>query len=494
MSRLAAILCLTTALVVGIALRCDGLGTRSLWFDEASSYTYATQFGWEEMAARAARNVHPPLSYALLRLWTAAFGDSPIGLRSLSVALAGVTIVGTFLLGRDAYRFNRDPTVERDATARGIGVTAAALVAVASYQIVWSQQARMYSLGTALTAFSSWTLLRAIESRSASGRWWAIYAVLAAALLYTHNYGLFSVFGQGLFFAGYAALSTYRGDRAALRTCLRGAAAFIAAGLLYLPWVPALLGQTGRVIEGYWTRPIEWMTIPATWYELFFPRDDLIEPGRTAILVWAALSVVVLPAFVRRGRAGEWLLLAVAITPFACAAGFSLAIAPIITTRYFLFAQIGVFCAIANMIWRYAGRPSVRTALIALLLADEGYLHSLYRADLNTVERTGMRGLAEHVLRYGAPNEPIIVVHPNLYHTARYYLRGKTDPRLFLGDRIPTHWQAAPFLTQGDFITQAELNGLPDRRIWVVGAASGNTAMPTAWQANPGSTAMFPET
>jgi uncharacterized membrane protein len=155
--------CLVAVFLVAATLRSWRLGERSLWFDEASAYTSASQFGWIEMVERAGRNVHPPLYYAALRLWMGAFGEQPNGLRSLSVVLGLATIGALYLLCRDSPRLCRRATPEEDATARAIGVTAAAFLAVASYHIVWSQQIRMYTLGTFLTALSSWALLRALD-------------------------------------------------------------------------------------------------------------------------------------------------------------------------------------------------------------------------------------------------------------------------------------------------------------------------------------------
>src|SRR5262249_9820560 len=44
------------------------------------------------------RKTPPPLYFVLLKLWMAVFGASPVALRSLSVALGLVTVVGMYLL------------------------------------------------------------------------------------------------------------------------------------------------------------------------------------------------------------------------------------------------------------------------------------------------------------------------------------------------------------------------------------------------------------
>ena len=91
MTRRFALTLLLLIVLIGVGLRSYELTARSLWFDEAFSWRLA-QFSFPEMIERAAADVHPPLYYIFLQGWTAIFGSSLQGIRSLSVAFAALTI------------------------------------------------------------------------------------------------------------------------------------------------------------------------------------------------------------------------------------------------------------------------------------------------------------------------------------------------------------------------------------------------------------------
>src|SRR3954452_14438697 len=153
-------------LAAGLVMRLDRLGDRSFWFDESFTWKMLT-FPWREMIARVARDNHGPVYFLLAKLWAGAFGDTPWSLRFLRVLMGELAILGMYLLMREAFRDGRPEGEERPGAggtdrAAGIGLLTAALLATSVSQIRWACEVRMYSLGTALAAFSGWLLLRAL--------------------------------------------------------------------------------------------------------------------------------------------------------------------------------------------------------------------------------------------------------------------------------------------------------------------------------------------
>ena len=123
-------------------------------------------------------------------------GDTPFTLRLLSVLFGLLAIFGMYLFCVEAFS-EQDPQA-----ARRIGLLVATLMAVSAFQMAWSRQVRMYALGTALTALSTWALVRALRSRQAAWHAWLMYAALALACAYTHYYALFTIACQYAYIVG----------------------------------------------------------------------------------------------------------------------------------------------------------------------------------------------------------------------------------------------------------------------------------------------------
>src|SRR5262249_55883844 len=145
---------------------------------------------------------HPPLYYFVLKAWTGLFGTSVVAFRSLSVLFGALTIVGMHLFTAEAFA-DREDLGTAGKKAQGLGLFVACLVATSIFQARYAVEARMYSLGTALVAFSSWSLLIALQANSGRLWKWLLFALISVLFLYTHNYALFSLVAQALFVIGY---------------------------------------------------------------------------------------------------------------------------------------------------------------------------------------------------------------------------------------------------------------------------------------------------
>ena len=148
--RDAALIALLVVLIVSLAagLRFHELGRQSLWADEGNSAVMAVR-SLVQIAVSAANDIHPPLYYWLLRLWTQIAGVSEAGLRSLSAVLGTLLVLVTIGLG-----MRLGGTI--------LGLVVGLLAAVSPFQIYYSQEARMYillALEAAVAAYSFWWLV-----------------------------------------------------------------------------------------------------------------------------------------------------------------------------------------------------------------------------------------------------------------------------------------------------------------------------------------------
>jgi 4-amino-4-deoxy-L-arabinose transferase-like glycosyltransferase len=205
--------------LAALALRIPSIGN-SLFGDELSSYYIVTAHSLGQVMHILhghTVDLTPPLYYVLTWL-IERFGDSVVGLRLVSL-LAGVAAVPlTYELGR--------VTVGRRAAVVG-----AAVMAFSPYLIFYSTEARAYALLMVLLLACSVALLRALES--GDRRWWAAYAVLSCAAMYTHYIAAFLLLGQ-LIWAGLT-------HRDALRALV---ISNLAAAIGFVPWLPTLIKET----------------------------------------------------------------------------------------------------------------------------------------------------------------------------------------------------------------------------------------------------------
>ena len=452
---------------IALALRLPYLTGRSLWYDEASSWQTAS-FPLSELMGSVRLNVHLPLYYILLKGWMAALGDSVAALRGFSIGFGVLTVVGMGLFGRELALASGafDAEDEGGADGRRFGTFLAALTAVSPFQVYASIEARMYSLGTALSALSAWLLLRILRRGGRSRLWWA-YAASCAALLYTHHYALFTVAAQFLFLALYGAWLLGIGDREGLRAIWpRAAAVGLALALIYLPGLDLLRAQTRRVQQDYWISPLDAKAVAGTFAEFVATgaEDPSREPWGWAVLAVAAGACGVVAM---RCRRGDGLVLASALTPLLLAAVVSI-FQPIWVARYFRFAHLFLLAAVATAIWRITRRrPRIRAAIAGLALAGLLAGDVAFWRGLDIPNNPGVRGAVAAAISGAKPGETIVALDLIQYFPAKYYARGRARVRL-LRPAIETFW-GGHLIRPDDLIDPEELARELSRGVWIIG-------------------------
>jgi hypothetical protein len=180
-------------LLLAFALRVYALDSQSLWYDEAVTAQVAQQ-GLAEMARWTADDIQPPLYYAITAGWVQVAGLSEWALRFPSVFFGVLMVALAWVLGRRLF----GPIA---------GSLAALLAALHPLWVYYSQEARMYTLLTALGMAAGYALLRVLAaSHGPAGypkarlRWWIGFSLAAIALLYTHYFALFLLITFALHF------------------------------------------------------------------------------------------------------------------------------------------------------------------------------------------------------------------------------------------------------------------------------------------------------
>ncbi|MCL6554598.1 MAG: glycosyltransferase family 39 protein, partial [Firmicutes bacterium] len=213
-------------LLLATSLRLEVIGARSLWQDEAFSLDAARRSVPDLLEFLRGTEVHPPGYYLLLSFWRRLVGEDLARLRALSVTFGLGAVLLTWRLGRGLF-------------SPAVGVAAAALVAVNPFQIMASNELRMYMPLEVAVLSATWALWRAGRSPRPAA-WGAAYGALVALATYTSYYAL-------LLAPAHAAWLLWgRPWRQAVRVALVAAAA---AAALYAPWLATL--ARGSLAPGY---------------------------------------------------------------------------------------------------------------------------------------------------------------------------------------------------------------------------------------------------
>jgi 4-amino-4-deoxy-L-arabinose transferase-like glycosyltransferase len=381
--------------------RCWELGRQSFWWDEAYSAVVARGSPAEIVRTVAAEDFHPPLHYLLLHAWRLVGGESEYALRLTSVAFGTATIALAYALGRRLF-------------GPGGGLAAAFLAATSPFLWYYSTEARMFAPAAFLALLTLW-----LAHRGA----WVGLGLCTAVGLYTYYYSLFALAPAGL-------LALASGWRA-----LRGyVVALGLAALLYLPWLPVLLGRT-QVWESPWTPPTSPGRVLAwTWPTLLTGIPDTAvwsqEGPRAAMLaVVGGFAALVLLALVLRAPTGyrRGLLYAAAagLVPLGLIALVALA-RPIYHPRYAAPAAPGLYLALAGAIGlpHRALRP-LRLLLAVAVLGLFGWGLLRY-ADGSGLTRDDYRSAVRSIEAAERPGDAAIYNAPPGF---QYYYRGAMPHR-----------------------------------------------------------------
>jgi uncharacterized membrane protein len=327
-------------LIAAALLRFYQLGTASLWFDEAATARVVTApLGEFFLRFRTTENT-PPLHYVILWIWTRVFGASEVSLRMPSV-IAGVASV--FLL----YRLMRLLGGARSA------LIAALLLAVSSYQIYFSQEARAYELMVCLSLWSCCAFLRLMEENSRRNQ--ILFITSTTLLLYTHLFSVFVIAAENIAYL----VAWVRRPRPKLKLS-DWLGVQLATAAMFLPFIPVVWAWFSNRSGGFWIKPMTLDEITASY---------LAYAGSAWLLCLMGLLGICGAMLYRHERTGVALLLSLLILPVVVPVVGSVLGKPLFVARYGIVASPAL-CALAAWgmdLFKTRGPVMVMTVLLTVL-------------------------------------------------------------------------------------------------------------------------------
>jgi uncharacterized membrane protein len=219
-------------LLLASAIRFTGLVKRDFWYDEAFTGV-AVKENFHNMIIMIINDVHPPLYYMSLKLFSSFFNYSVYGIRLFSAIFGVLTVWALYMLAKEVF----DVRVAR---------LAALLAAISPFAIQYSQEARMYAMLSFFILIAATFFAKALRTNKMKYfLWWGFFTGLSAL---THYMGI--IFSS-LYYAVFVAWGMYALGMENYSTCkektkelLRKVvpskellAGYAIAFLVFLPWL-----------------------------------------------------------------------------------------------------------------------------------------------------------------------------------------------------------------------------------------------------------------
>ena len=176
-------------LLLGVVSRGLHITSHSFWIDEGFSFFYAYS---PDLVQALASDIHPPLYYAVLRVWSDLTGHSELALRWFSLLPSIGSLACIFQLAKEVIRAR---STHWDGEA--LPYLAMLMLALADAESYLAQEARHYTWLTLLVLCSMLFLARWLRrSRRQDSIAWLLSSTL---VLYTHYMASFGLVAQGVY-------------------------------------------------------------------------------------------------------------------------------------------------------------------------------------------------------------------------------------------------------------------------------------------------------
>lgn len=173
-------------LVLALALRLISLD-QSYWLDEAINVYFARETSLPFYLLKySVGDFHPQGYFAVLWVWGHTVGFSEVATRLISVGFGVGVVFLAFLIGEIKF-------------SRKVGILAALLCALSPILIYYSQEARMYSFAAFALSLSVYAMFKWLKN----SKWWVLYVVSLALVLYSDYVAYFGLLSQIVFVAWY---------------------------------------------------------------------------------------------------------------------------------------------------------------------------------------------------------------------------------------------------------------------------------------------------
>lgn len=472
------------ALAIFLALTFWTISKYTIWFDEAFS-AYIIKYNFIEIARYTATDVHPPLFYWLLKIWSSVFGYTEIGLRSMSVFFGLIAALFGFLFVRRQF-------------GRKAALVSLFILVISPLFVRYSQEARMYTLASAIVLSATYVLSRAVESKSR--KLWVLYGILVSAGMWTHYFTILAWLAHWVWRYVTVHQTGARGKALLKKFFSREwLTAYITAIVLFLPWLPAMAVQLVVVqSNGFWIGPVGVDTVGTYFGTLayYLEHDHVTGYASLALIAMGVLTTVLAVRIYRKEsktvRRNYTLLLALAAVPPILL--FIVSMPPLTSSfveRYVLpaaaasalFMGVTLAYGLKNVrIWK----QFVVYAVVAAMLVY-GLTNIYFYGNYNKNSRTDIltKQLVQEAMAKSPAGTPIIMSTPWTFYEAIFYTTDE-HPIYFIDADVDYGYGSLDMLKYSDYHKIKDLNAFVKEHptVWYMGYSQGAIESPDAnWKA-----------
>lgn len=334
--------------VFAIVFYMFNLGFSDLWSDEIYTKSMITG-SFADLYANFRNDLHPPLYYLGLRVFTSVFGLSAISFRMFSV----IGVLSTLLLGYFSG--------QRIFGKKGALYFCLMLLAVpmlASY----SHEARMYTWAAfSITGVFIYAFLFMKTGKILDLVFLFIFTITA---MYIHYYSMIAAFVANAFVLIYML-------RTKNKKWLHHAVSLPLAALLFLPWVSMFIVQVKKVQHAFWAPEVNFSTILSCFTTPF--TEQYWSTGFSTalmILIYCLLVFTIVRSFSKsfsEHRLALWLSLTIFLGTLLVVTIISLFSQPILYSRY-VMAIVTMIIIPVTILFIHIRLKWLKVCLMAVIL------------------------------------------------------------------------------------------------------------------------------
>jgi len=244
-----------------IATRMYWMFSREFWYDEVFTAMIIKE-PWDVMLTHIRQDVHPPLYYIALKVWTYATGINNIGLRSFSVFCNALNIFALYIFLK---KYFSDKLLTHFLII---------LIALNPLFILYSTEARMYAMLSLFYFLAVYCFLQASKDPKKIAPW-ILFIIFYTLSIYTHYIALFGIIPFFLYIV-------FIKDKIA--NLYKLYVSSLIGFLVFSPWLPIFLQQKNSNPNG-----LLWLTLPGI--------HSLIKTLLVMIFGNLVISIILVPFF-----------------------------------------------------------------------------------------------------------------------------------------------------------------------------------------------------